>query len=84
MSKRQEHVASPRLPEYVAQEARAVELRVFELGIVHGLLQTPEYAAAITAGAVRRGSITQARRGRSRVRTGPSPGVRDGQCRVPA
>ncbi|MFB7668558.1 Scr1 family TA system antitoxin-like transcriptional regulator [Kitasatospora sp. NPDC056138] len=47
-------------PDYVAQEARAVELRLFELGIVHGLLQTPGYAAAITTGAVRRGSITQA------------------------
>ncbi|GAA1501574.1 helix-turn-helix transcriptional regulator [Kitasatospora kazusensis] len=47
-------------PEYVAHEARAVELRLFELGIIPGLLQTPEYAAAITTGAVRRGSITQA------------------------
>ncbi|WP_331447832.1 helix-turn-helix transcriptional regulator [Streptomyces xanthochromogenes] len=45
-------------PEYVSQEAQAVEIRVFELGIIHGLLQTPEYAAAITAGAVRRGAIT--------------------------
>jgi hypothetical protein len=47
-------------PEYVTQEARAVEIRLFELGIIPGLLQTPEYAAAIAAGAVRRGSITQA------------------------
>ncbi|GAA2238063.1 helix-turn-helix transcriptional regulator [Kitasatospora cystarginea] len=47
-------------PDYVAQEERAVELRVFELGIIPGLLQTPEYAEAITTGAVRRGSITQA------------------------
>ncbi|MFI5701995.1 helix-turn-helix transcriptional regulator [Streptomyces sp. SID1034] len=45
-------------PEYVSQEAQAVEIRVFELGIIHGLLQTPEYAAAITMGAVRRGAIT--------------------------
>jgi transcriptional regulator with XRE-family HTH domain len=46
-------------PDYLAHEERAVELRLFELGIVPGLLQTPEYAAAITGGAVRRGSITQ-------------------------
>ncbi|WP_245984671.1 helix-turn-helix domain-containing protein [Streptomyces tateyamensis] len=45
--------------DYLAQEERAVELRVFELGIIPGLLQTPEYARAITDGAVRRGSITE-------------------------
>ncbi|MER7702206.1 helix-turn-helix transcriptional regulator [Kitasatospora sp. NPDC097605] len=45
-------------PEYVTHERRAVELRLFVLGIVPGLLQTKEYAAAIAAGAVRRGSIT--------------------------
>ncbi|MFJ4921828.1 helix-turn-helix transcriptional regulator [Streptomyces sp. NPDC088725] len=46
-------------PEYVAHEVRAAEIRIFELGIVPGLLQTPEYAAAITTGAVRRGAITE-------------------------
>ncbi|MDI5964778.1 helix-turn-helix transcriptional regulator [Streptomyces sp. SL13] len=46
-------------PEYVAHERRATEIRLFELGIVPGLLQTPEYAAAITRGAVRRGAITK-------------------------
>jgi transcriptional regulator with XRE-family HTH domain len=46
-------------PEYVAQEVQATEIRLFELGIVPGLLQTSEYAAAITTGAVRRGAITQ-------------------------
>ncbi|MFF5305948.1 MULTISPECIES: helix-turn-helix domain-containing protein [unclassified Streptomyces] len=46
-------------PEYVAQEVHAAEIRLFELGIVPGLLQTAEYAAAITTGAVRRGAITQ-------------------------
>ncbi|MFE7188141.1 helix-turn-helix domain-containing protein [Kitasatospora sp. NPDC057541] len=45
-------------PEYVTHERRAVELRLFDLGIVPGLLQTKEYAAAIATGAVRRGSIT--------------------------
>lgn len=46
-------------PEFVGHEARAAEIRLFELGIVPGLLQTPAYAAAITAGAVRRGAITE-------------------------
>lgn len=46
-------------PEFVAHEASAAEVRLFELGIVPGLLQTPEYAAAITVGAVRRGAITE-------------------------
>ncbi|MFI5617557.1 helix-turn-helix domain-containing protein [Streptomyces sp. NPDC051567] len=46
-------------PEYVAHEVRAAEIRLFELGIVPGLLQTPEYAAAMAAGAVRRGAITE-------------------------
>ncbi|MFI6638200.1 helix-turn-helix domain-containing protein [Streptomyces sp. NPDC050504] len=46
-------------PEYAKQEVRATEIRLFELGIVPGLLQTPEYAAAIATGAVRRGAITE-------------------------
>ena len=46
-------------PEYVRQEAKAAEIRFFVLGIVPGPLQTPEYAAAITMGAVRRGAITE-------------------------
>ncbi|MEU7021656.1 helix-turn-helix transcriptional regulator [Streptomyces sp. NPDC046203] len=46
-------------PEYVAQEMQAAEVRVFELGIIPGVLQTPEYAAAIAAGAVDRGTITE-------------------------
>ncbi|MFJ6981996.1 MULTISPECIES: Scr1 family TA system antitoxin-like transcriptional regulator [unclassified Streptomyces] len=46
-------------PEYVNLEVRAAEIRLFELGIVPGLLQTPEYAAAIARGAVRRGAITE-------------------------
>ncbi len=46
-------------PEFVRQEIRAAEIRLFELGIVPGLLQTAEYAAAISNGAVRRGAITE-------------------------
>ncbi|MFC8789925.1 helix-turn-helix domain-containing protein [Streptomyces cinereoruber] len=45
-------------PEYVEYESRAVEIRLFQIGIVPGLLQTPEYARALANGDVRRGSIT--------------------------
>ncbi|MEU8541724.1 helix-turn-helix transcriptional regulator [Streptomyces sp. NPDC048717] len=45
-------------PEYVRYEARATEIRVYEVGVVPGLLQTTEYAAAIADGHVRRGAIT--------------------------
>ncbi|MEV0849414.1 helix-turn-helix transcriptional regulator [Streptomyces sp. NPDC049954] len=46
-------------PEYVAQEARAAEIRLYEFGIIPGLLQTPEYAAALTARTVERGAVTR-------------------------
>ncbi|MQS38213.1 helix-turn-helix domain-containing protein [Streptomyces katsurahamanus] len=45
-------------PEYVGHEARAEEIRLFETGLIPGLLQTRAYAAALEAGNVRRGSIT--------------------------
>ncbi|MEU3315219.1 helix-turn-helix transcriptional regulator [Streptomyces sp. NPDC006662] len=45
-------------PEYVGYEGRAVELRLFEIGIIPGLLQTPEYAKVLADSAVKRGSIT--------------------------
>ncbi|MFG2225466.1 helix-turn-helix domain-containing protein [Streptomyces sp. NPDC048644] len=45
-------------PEYVTHEARATEIRLFEIGIMPGLLQTPAYAAALAEGDVRRGTIT--------------------------
>ncbi|WEV27231.1 helix-turn-helix transcriptional regulator [Streptomyces sp. 71268] len=45
-------------PEYVLIEGRAVEIRLFEIGIIPGLLQTPAYARAIAEGDVRRGRIT--------------------------
>lgn len=37
----------------------ASELRLFEIGIISGLLQTPAYAAALQAGNVKRGAITE-------------------------
>lgn len=45
-------------PEYVGYEGRAVELRLFEIGIIPGLLQTPEYAQVLADSAVQRGAIT--------------------------
>ncbi|MEV4341581.1 helix-turn-helix transcriptional regulator [Streptomyces sp. NPDC049590] len=44
--------------EYVKYEGRAVEIRLYEVGVIPGLLQTPEYASTLEADAVRRGAIT--------------------------
>ncbi|MFG2844748.1 Scr1 family TA system antitoxin-like transcriptional regulator [Kitasatospora sp. NPDC048296] len=45
--------------EFADAEARCRKLRTFELGVVPGLMQTLDYAAALEGGSVRRGSITQ-------------------------
>ncbi|MFE7131876.1 Scr1 family TA system antitoxin-like transcriptional regulator [Streptomyces sp. NPDC057638] len=45
-------------PEYLGLERRAVEIRLFEVGLVPGPLQTREYAQALADSAVRRGVIT--------------------------
>ncbi|MFD8755041.1 Scr1 family TA system antitoxin-like transcriptional regulator [Kitasatospora sp. NPDC059577] len=45
-------------PEYAANETRAREIRIFELGVVPGLLQTKSYAAALARADVRRRDIT--------------------------
>ena len=45
-------------PEFVAHEGKAAEIRLYEVGVIPGLLQTAEYAAALTAGAVKRAAIT--------------------------
>ncbi|MGW4286349.1 helix-turn-helix domain-containing protein [Streptomyces sp. NPDC004673] len=45
-------------PEYAGLEGRAAEVRVFEIGIIPGLLQTPEYARVLADSAVERGAIT--------------------------
>ncbi|GAA1161945.1 helix-turn-helix transcriptional regulator [Streptomyces hebeiensis] len=45
-------------PEYLAQEARAAEIRLFDVGAIPGLLQTPEYATAMEEGNVKRGTLT--------------------------
>ncbi len=45
-------------PEYLGHEARAAEIRLFDVGVIPGLLQTPEYASAIEEGYVRRGTLS--------------------------
>ncbi|MGX1854166.1 DUF5753 domain-containing protein [Streptomyces sp. NBC_01456] len=45
-------------PEYVGYEGRAVEIRLFQIGLVPGLLQTSEYARTVADGDVQRGAIT--------------------------
>lgn len=45
-------------PEYVGYEGRAVELRLYQIGVVPGLLQTPEYAQVLSDSVARRGAIS--------------------------
>ncbi|MFJ3757126.1 Scr1 family TA system antitoxin-like transcriptional regulator [Streptomyces sp. NPDC090080] len=45
-------------PQFVEHEAQAAEIRLYEVGVIPGLLQTPEYAAALAQSAVKRGTIT--------------------------
>ncbi|WP_431036114.1 helix-turn-helix domain-containing protein [Streptomyces sp. P6-2-1] len=44
---------------YVKEEERAVEIRLFQIGLVPGLLQTPEYARALAEADVWRGLISE-------------------------
>ncbi|WP_310717694.1 helix-turn-helix domain-containing protein [Streptomyces lydicus] len=45
-------------PEYVGHEGRAAEIRLYEVGVVPGLLQTPEYASVLARSHIKRGAIT--------------------------
>ncbi|PYC80235.1 DNA-binding protein [Streptomyces tateyamensis] len=45
--------------EYLAEEARATEIRMFELDVIPGPLQTPDYAAALASADVARGLIDE-------------------------
>ncbi|MFI1262671.1 MULTISPECIES: helix-turn-helix domain-containing protein [Streptomyces] len=45
-------------PEYVGYEGRAAEIRLYEVGVIPGLLQTPEYASVLAGSHVKRGAIT--------------------------
>ncbi|MEV7286314.1 helix-turn-helix transcriptional regulator [Streptomyces sp. NPDC093252] len=42
-------------PSYLEHEARAAEIRLYEVGVIPGLLQTPEYASALGDSTVKRG-----------------------------
>lgn len=53
-------------PEFVGHEGRAAEIRLYEVGVLPGLLQTPEYATILADSAVKRGAIT-AEQARERV-----------------
>lgn len=45
-------------PEFLEHEGRAAEIRLYEVGVMPGLLQTPEYASVLAESAVKRGAIT--------------------------
>ncbi|MEU6391992.1 helix-turn-helix transcriptional regulator [Streptomyces sp. NPDC046939] len=45
-------------PEYLAHEGKAAEIRLYEVGVVPGLLQIPEYARVLAESDVKRGAIT--------------------------
>ncbi len=45
-------------PQFVDHEAQAQEIRLYEVGIIPGLLQTPDYATVLAQSAVKRGAIT--------------------------
>ncbi|WP_043734508.1 helix-turn-helix domain-containing protein [Streptomyces zinciresistens] len=45
-------------PEYIGHERQAAEIRLYEVGVVPGLLQTPNYARVLAESAVKRGAIT--------------------------
>ncbi|MFM9698991.1 helix-turn-helix domain-containing protein [Streptomyces europaeiscabiei] len=44
-------------PQFVDHERRAAEIRLYEVGVVPGLLQTSEYAMVLADSAVKRGAI---------------------------
>ncbi|GGQ15921.1 helix-turn-helix domain-containing protein [Streptomyces roseolilacinus] len=45
-------------PEFLEHEGRAAEIRLYEVGVMPGLLQTPAYASVLAESAVKRGAIT--------------------------
>ncbi|WP_263168603.1 helix-turn-helix transcriptional regulator [Streptomyces sp. SCSIO ZS0520] len=46
-------------PQFVEYEAHAAEIRLYEVGVMPGLLQTPEYATVLADSHVRRGAISE-------------------------
>jgi len=47
------------LPEYLMYEGKAIEIRLYDVAIIPGLLQTPDYARVLAESAVQRGAVTQ-------------------------
>ncbi|MEU6171091.1 helix-turn-helix transcriptional regulator [Streptantibioticus parmotrematis] len=47
-------------PQFIGHEAEAAEIRLYEVGVMPGLLQTPEYATVLAQSFVKRGAITSA------------------------
>ncbi|KPI30516.1 transcriptional regulator, XRE family [Actinobacteria bacterium OK074] len=45
-------------PQFLDHEAQAAEIRLYEVGVMPGLLQTPEYAMTLARSVVKRGAIT--------------------------
>lgn len=45
-------------PQFIGYEGRAAEVRLYEVGVMPGLLQTQAYAEALAQSAVRRGAIS--------------------------
>ncbi|NUS85793.1 MAG: helix-turn-helix transcriptional regulator [Streptomyces sp.] len=45
-------------PQFVDHEGRAAEIRLYEVGVIPGLLQTPEYATILADNHLKRGAIT--------------------------
>ncbi|MFE1577614.1 helix-turn-helix domain-containing protein [Streptomyces fradiae] len=45
-------------PEFIEHEGRAAEIRLYEVGVIPGLLQTQGYASVLTESTLRRGAIT--------------------------
>ncbi|MGW1180830.1 helix-turn-helix domain-containing protein [Streptomyces drozdowiczii] len=45
-------------PDSFEREGRAVELRLFQVSLIPGLMQTPDYARALNISYVERGSVT--------------------------
>ncbi|MGW1834941.1 helix-turn-helix domain-containing protein [Streptomyces sp. NPDC002067] len=50
-------------PQFIAYEEQAAEIRLYEVGVIPGLVQTPEYATALLESVVKRGAITEEQAG---------------------
>ncbi|MHC5902644.1 helix-turn-helix domain-containing protein [Streptomyces sp. S6] len=46
-------------PEYAMSEGKAIEIRLYNIGVIPGLLQTPGYARVLADSHMQRGAVTQ-------------------------